>query len=133
MIHLNRRASRLLLPLYEAVSGRRPGAVLGRLRQLQWCSAEEIEAHALGKLRPLLEHSAANVPHYRDLLAKAGLAAAEVERLSDLERVPVTSKLDLRAGFPERVVAMNLPQSRRWRTWLIGSTGKPSGSSAWCS
>jgi phenylacetate-CoA ligase len=118
-------ATHIGIPLYELLSGRRPWREVHRLRELQWRPRAELEALALARLRPLLEHAEHHVPHYRALFARAGIRPADIGMLADLSRVPTTSKADLRAGFPDRVIADNLPASRRFRTQTSGSTGLP--------
>ena len=117
--------SRLAVPLAAALTGHDPWAEVGRLRALQWDSPETLESRALDKLGPLLQHAAEHVPHYRELFRDAGLAPGDVQTIGDLARLPVTTRRDLRAGFPERVVAKNLPASRRRWGSTAGSTGFP--------
>jgi phenylacetate-CoA ligase len=116
---------RLAPPLFALLGGRRPWAEARRLRTLQWRAPDELEARALARLRPLLEHAYRRVPHYRDLFERAGLAPSEIRTLADLARLPVTTKADLRAGFPDRVVDANLPARRRREMRTSGSTGFP--------
>ena len=94
-----------------------------RLRELQWRSPEELEERALSRLRPLLSHAAHHVAHYRELLAGVDLRA--IKATADLARVPITTKRELRAGFPARTTAENLPESRRHPMMTSGSTGLP--------
>jgi phenylacetate-coenzyme A ligase PaaK-like adenylate-forming protein len=96
-----------------------------RMRELQWRPADEIDARALERLRSLLAHAAAHVPYYRDLLGRAGTTSDDVRDLPDLSRLPVTAKADLRAAFPTRTVADNLPAARRRSMLTSGSTGLP--------
>ena len=96
-----------------------------RLAELQWSAPEDVEARALSRLKTLLEHATRHVPHYRDLFACTGLDPRDITSLADLARVPVTTKLELRTGFPERTTAPNLPDSRRQRMMTSGSTGLP--------
>ena len=120
-----RLAPRIFVPLYERLSGRRPWTELRRLRVLQWRSPEELEARALEKLRSLLVHAYAHVPYYRELFARAGLRPEDIATVSDLSRLPLTGKAELRANFPARVVADNLPARRRQKAGTSGSTGLP--------
>ena len=94
-----------------------------RLAELQWRSQEELEERALARLRPLLEHAARHVPHYRDRLA--GVDPRTVKSVTDLARVPITTKAELRPGFPALTIAENLPTSRRQPMMTSGSTGLP--------
>ena len=118
-------AARVLFPLYERLSGRQFWTELRRLCELQWRSPEELETRALRKLRPLLAHAYTHVPYYRDLFDQAGLRRGDVRAVSDLARLPLSGKAELRANFPARVVADNLPMRRRDATMTSGSTGLP--------
>jgi phenylacetate-CoA ligase len=116
---------RIMLPLYDRLSGRRLWSEVLRLRELQWRSSEELEARALVKLRGLLEHAVVHVPYYRELFGQARLKPGDIRKLQDLSRLPVTTKADLRAGFPTRAVADNLSPRRRWKMTTGGSSGIP--------
>jgi len=94
-----------------------------RLGELQWRSPEELEERALSMLRPLLAHAAHHVPHYHERLA--GVEARDIKATADLARVPITTKAELRTGFPSRTTAENLPASRRQPMMTSGSTGLP--------
>ena len=94
-----------------------------RLGELQWRSPEELEERALSMLRPLLAHAAHHVPHYHERLA--GVEARDIKATADLARVPMTTKAELRTGFPSRTTAENLPASRRQPMMTSGSTGLP--------
>ena len=120
-----RLAPRIFVPLYERLSGRRPWTELRRLRELQWRAPEELEARALAKLRPLLAHAYVHVPYYRELFARAGLRPEDIGTVSDLARLPLTGKAELRAGFPLRVVADDAPARQRWLARTSGSAGLP--------
>jgi phenylacetate-CoA ligase len=116
---------RVVLPLYDRVSRREVWGEVQRLRALQWRSPDELEARAVGKLRDLLGHAVAQVPYYRERFAEAGLESREIESLGDLAGLPITTKADLRAGFPTRVVAQNLPASQRRLMTTGGSSCVP--------
>jgi phenylacetate-CoA ligase len=116
---------RVVFPLAERLSGNRAWSELCRLRDLQWDGRDELEARTSGRLRALLVHAAEQVPHYRDLFARVGLRPTDLRASSDLARLPITTKADLRAGFPERTTAKNLPPNRRQAMKTSGSTGLP--------
>ncbi len=116
---------RVVFPLYEAVTGRRVWTEVLHLREAQWLTPADLEARAAHKLRPLLLHAFAHVPYYRELFERAGLEPTEVRTIADLARLPVTTKADLRANFPARTIAANLPARRRRPMLTSGSTGMP--------
>lgn len=116
---------RVFLPAYEQLAGRRFWSEHLRLSRLQWCPPDELAARATQKLRSLVAHAEVHVPLYRDLYHRAGVCAADLRTLDDLTHIPIVQKSQLRAEFPERTVADDLPASRRWRTITSGSTGFP--------
>lgn len=116
---------RLTLPLYERLSGRRLWTEARRLRDLQWRSTEEVDASAGRRLRTLLDQAVAHVPYYRALFRAADLTPDDIRSARDLAALPITTKADIRANFPERVVATNLPRHRRMPSETSGSTGLP--------
>jgi phenylacetate-CoA ligase len=115
----------VIFPLYEALSGRRVWTEVLRLREVQWHAPAELEARAVHKLRPLLMHAFAHVRYYRDLFERAGIEPTEIGTIADLSRLPITTKAHLRANFPERTTAVNLPAGRRRQMATSGSTGMP--------
>jgi phenylacetate-CoA ligase len=115
----------VVAPVYEQVTGHRPWTTLGRLRELQWRSPAELEARAVASLRRLLAHARAQVPYYRDLLRRAGVAPEDVRAVEDLADLPITTKADLRAALPDGALAADIAPSRRLLARTSGSTGEP--------
>ena len=111
--------------VYERLTGQRPWEELRRLRELQWRPAAELEARALEKLRAIVSHAHAHVPHYRDLLRRAAVEPGEIHSIADLSRIPISRKADLRPDPTGRVLAANLPARRRATGSTAGSTGMP--------
>lgn len=58
--------------------------------------AAKLAAFRRQKLRRLIDHAYSNVPYYRDLMQKAGVAPGDIQDFSDLVRIPVTTKAMLR-------------------------------------
>ena len=115
----------VVFPLYERLTSRRPWTEALRLQEIQWRPREELEARTLLRLRGVLGRAAARVPYYRELFAHAGVGPEDVTTVSALSRLPIVTKADLRANFPGRTVAEDLPAARRWKTRTSGSTGVP--------
>lgn len=115
----------VVFPLAERLGRRRMWAEARWMRELQWHPRSELEARAFQRLHALLVHAAAHVPYYRDLVTRAGMTARDIRELSDLSRLPITSKADLRAVFPAGTTANNLPAERRRLMLTSGSTGLP--------
>ena len=115
---------RAVLPV-GARLGQRTWSEARRLETLQWRRPEEIEAENAERLRRLVAHAEADVPYYRERFAGAGVRARDVRQLSDLSRLPVTTKSDLRARFPAGTTASSVPEARRQLMMTSGSTGLP--------
>jgi phenylacetate-CoA ligase len=96
-----------------------------RLRALQWERPEALESRLAQKLCALLEHATEHVPFYRERFHRLGASPADVRSPADLARLPVTTKAELRAAFPDAAVADNVPPNRRRRMMTSGSTGLP--------
>ena len=64
------------------------------------------------------------MPHYRAAFDAAGLRPEDFRELSDLARVPFTSKAKLRANYPFGMFAVPRKQIRRIHAYS-GTTGKP--------
>lgn len=114
----------IVAPLAEGL--RRPAwTTKRRLGELQWASPDELNARAVTRLRVLAEHAAREVPHYRAFFGDAGLDPSAIRATTDLAHLPITTKVELRNGFPSRTTAGNVP-TRRWQKMMTsGSTGRP--------
>lgn len=115
----------IAFPVAERLGGRSMWTELHRLRRAQWLPRPELERQALAELRSLLRHAMAHVPYYRELLGRAQIGPDDMRALADLARLPITTKRDLRAGFPGRTTAENLPSRRLQPMRTSGSTGLP--------
>jgi phenylacetate-CoA ligase len=85
---------------------------------------EELRARQIVRLRATLRHVYANVPFYRDMLDGAGLSPDDFHDLSDLAKLPLTTKDDLRDNYPYGMLAVNEDQVVRLHA-SSGTTGKP--------
>jgi phenylacetate-CoA ligase len=115
----------VVFPLAERFTGRRVWSEVLRLRDLQWRPRDELQARALARLRPVLRHAVDHVRYYRQLFGRAGLAPESIRSLDDLARLPLTSKQELRAAFPDGALADDVPAGRRIALHTSGSSGTP--------
>lgn len=115
---------RALYPIWEGTIRRRPTLDLLRyLEQTQFRPLEDIEALQLGSLRRLLRHSYDHVPFYRARMDAAGMKPEDVRSLSDLRRLPVLDRAEVRASIATRVsTAPPLPTITKTTS---GSSGEP--------
>jgi len=117
-----RLVSSVLFPLHERLKHHDTVAVRKDLEQSQWWPLERIEALRTERLRALLEHAQAHVPHYRRLFERIGFDAAEVSDIASLRRLPLLAKSDISADVDafksERATSL-----ARFNTG--GSSGQP--------
>ena len=83
-----------------------------------------LEALQLKRLQAVVERVAANVPFYAESFGKAGLKPADIRSLDDLQRLPFTTKQDMRNSYPYGLFAAPLEEIVRIHA-SSGTTGKP--------
>jgi phenylacetate-CoA ligase len=87
-------------------------------------SVDELRAAQLERLRWTLRHAYENVPHYHRAFEDAGFWPEDLHDLSDLARLPFTSKAELRENYPFGMFAV--PREHVVRIHASsGTTGKP--------
>lgn len=84
---------------------------------------EDLEALQLRRLQALVERVYHNVPFYRKRLDERGIAPRDIKRLSDLSRLPLTEKQDLRNNYPFGLFAVSMDNIVRIHS-SSGTTGK---------
>ncbi|HEX2010711.1 MAG TPA: AMP-binding protein [Roseateles sp.] len=92
-----RLVSSLIFPLHERLKGHDSVRLRQELERSQWLAPAELEALQLQRLNTLLRDAARDVPYYRELFAREGIAAGQFTRLSDLQRLPFLTKPLIRA------------------------------------
>ena len=101
---------------------------LGRYRLLmqraQWWPPERLRAYQRRRLAALLRHAEATVPFYQDAVARSGLRPGRTGDITDLARLPLLTKVQLR----ERRADLASRDASRFRPVSVsttGSTGAP--------
>ena len=94
-----------------------------------WDEGEAIPRHEMEKLqlerlRAGVDRLAKTVPFYKNKLSEAGVTADSIRSLEDLERLPFTTKGDLRDNYPYGLVAVPMKDIIRVHA-SSGTTGKP--------
>lgn len=113
--------SRAALPAGDVLFGQRMIRRLRFLECAQWWDRERLLATRDAAVRALVRTAYHEVPFYRDLMDGAGVAPAEIRGAADLHRIPVVTKADLLAGYPDRTTRETGFRTAEWRT--SGSTG----------
>jgi phenylacetate-CoA ligase len=85
---------------------------------------EALEALQLKRLKNLIERVHAAVPFYKQKMADAGVKPSDISGLSDISRLPFTTKEDLRLNYPFGLFAVPFEKVVRVHA-SSGTTGKP--------
>jgi phenylacetate-CoA ligase len=78
----------------------------------------------LKRLQDTVQRVAQRVPFYRDKFKKLGITPADIKSLDDVRRLPFTTSADLRANYPDGLLAVERDEAVRLHT-SSGTTGKP--------
>ncbi|MGE5446092.1 MAG: phenylacetate--CoA ligase family protein [Ignavibacteriales bacterium] len=86
---------------------------------------DEIVAFQNRQLRRLITHAYENVPYYRRLFDRSGLTPNDIQSVSDLPAIPITSKKDLQLLPAEEIVARDVNLEHLIVHMTSGSSGEP--------
>ena len=86
-------------------------------------SRSEIEALQLERLKATVAHCM-NSPFYKERFEKIGLKPEDIKSLSDVRRIPFTTKQDLRDTYPFGIASVPLRDCVRLHS-SSGTTGNP--------
>jgi phenylacetate-CoA ligase len=85
---------------------------------------EALEALQLKRLKNLIERVYTAVPFYKQKMDEAGVKPSDISGLSDISRLPFTTKEDLRLNYPFGLFAVPFEKVVRVHA-SSGTTGKP--------
>ena len=94
------------------------------LEAIEKASVDELRSLQFKRLRATLHHAYRNSPAYRAKFDAAGVHPDDLASLADLRKFPLTSKADLREGYPFGMFAVPRQQCVRIHA-SSGTTGKP--------
>ena len=83
-----------------------------------------LEQLQLKRLQDTLQRVAQRVPFYQQRFTELGVTPAAIKSLADVRRLPFTTDADLRAIYPNGLLAVDQDESVRLHT-SSGTTGKP--------
>lgn len=85
---------------------------------------EALEAIQLRRLKATIDRGYASVPFYRNKFEAAGITPGDIQCLEDLQRLPFTTKQDLRDNYPFGMFAVPMENVVRIHA-SSGTTGQP--------
>ena len=83
-----------------------------------------LEQLQLKRLQDTLQRVAQRVPFYQQRFTELGVTPAAIKSLADVRRLPFTTGADLRAIYPNGLLAVDQDEPVRLHT-SSGTTGKP--------
>ncbi len=83
-----------------------------------------LEALQLERLQWTVRHAYENVPLYRAKFDEAGVKPEDIQTLADVQKLPFTTKEDLRLNYPFGMFAVPMEEVRRIHA-SSGTTGRP--------
>lgn len=93
-------------------------------KDIECASRKQIQSIQLEKLQQTVKRVYENVPFYKKTLDAAGVSPESMKSLKDLERIPFTTKADLRDNYPYNMFAAPMRDIVRIHA-SSGTTGKP--------
>ncbi len=93
-------------------------------REIETIRRRDLEALQLKRLQKSIRLAWRNIPFYRNTFSELHMSPRVIASLRDLQRLPFTSREDLRANYPFGMLAVDKEQVVRLHT-SSGTTGKP--------
>ncbi|HKR60141.1 MAG TPA: hypothetical protein VJS64_10445, partial [Pyrinomonadaceae bacterium] len=115
----------LALQVAGGIVGRRMVDAWRDMQRAQWLPAAALRTRSQVRLARLLQHAAAQVPFYREIYQRLGLAPNALRSIADLAQLPIVGKTAYRAHQMEDFYAENVPAYLRLERATSGSTGEP--------
>jgi phenylacetate-CoA ligase len=115
----------LTMPLHKWIIGRNAKSLYYWLKNTEYCTREELDNLQLLRLRKMLQHAYIHVPYYKRAFDKVGFKPLEMQALSDLARVPLLSKADVRQNVHFSLFSDTHVKKQMHRINTSGSTGEP--------
>lgn len=114
--------SKCLFPIHERLKKHTTVVVHRQMEKAQWLPVEELREIQLANLRSFLKDINSSVPYYRDLFNRIGFDPNSIVSVSDIEKLPLTGKPEIRANT-DQLKADDAVGLARFNTG--GSSGEP--------
>ncbi len=93
-------------------------------KEAECCAHKKTEELQLERLRHMVEKAYDRVPFYKKKFDEAGIRPSDITSLSDIEKIPFTTKNDMREEYPFGLFAEPMKNVVRVHA-SSGTTGKP--------
>lgn len=92
-------------------------------RETQWWSRKDLLKYQNDRLQTLLNVAVQEVPFYQELYNRHGVNISSINTVEDLPRLPVVSKGELKAAYPQKCTRKTNYPAKEYFT--SGSSGNP--------
>jgi phenylacetate-CoA ligase len=92
--------------------------------KIECASKDDMKKLQLERLQDVVKRAYENVPYYKKRLDKAGIKPEDIKTIEDIQKLPLTTKDDLRAAYPFGMFAVPRREIVEVHT-SSGTTGKP--------
>lgn len=116
--------AKAVLPIADRLRGTSAVQKARFLEKSQWWSTSQLKEYQLEKLCALISHAYQNVPYYHRIFKERNLQPSDIKEISDLDKIPILTKQDVRQSKQE-LVATNYSASKLRAGRTGGSTGEP--------
>lgn len=96
---------------------------LNELQETQWSDEKKIKDIQLERLKKIYSHAYHTVPFYSDLYNKNGLNEDSIHTLSNIKKLPIITKEDIRVNY-HQMISIKSPRLQMIAQ-TSGTTGKP--------
>ena len=93
-------------------------------KEIECISKDEMEKLQLKRLQDVVKRAYENVPYYKKRFDDEGIKPEDIRTLDDIQKLPLTTKDDLRAAYPFGMFAVPRQEIVEVHT-SSGTTGKP--------
>lgn len=114
--------SKVIFPFHEYLKKHDTVRIRKEMEKTQWLTSQEIKSLQLKKLKLFLSDVEQHVPYYHELFKQLQFSPGQIESLSELEKLPLTTKPVIRDNI-EQLTADNANNLAKFNTG--GSTGAP--------
>lgn len=119
-------SAKISLPASDLITHKQIGRYLKFLGKSQFWPAERLLEFQNSMLRDLILHVYRNVPFYHDIFVKNHLRPEDITTVSDLKKLPILKKSDIREGIRSRSLLDTTAKQRDLeKNNSSGSTGEP--------
>lgn len=93
-------------------------------KEIESMPRKKLEELQLERLKKIVNYAYENVPFYKKTFGKIGLKPEHIKTVKDIEKIPFTTKEDLRDSYPYGMFAVPLKKVVRLHA-SSGTTGRP--------